>query len=155
MKETVCYRCACAEHECGVNGLDLGFQLIVSSVGLQRACPVCTRMYEVKFLDGARRMSRVLGHGGMKGVADLNASDTQYEMKLVTPHFRAWRGTGSRSLFVLSNISAPFHLNFVGCCNERCIPSRIPLRKSRFRLLDLECEIRLLNDCHCAPTTTE
>jgi hypothetical protein len=31
----------------------------------------------------------------------LKASDTQYEMKLVTPHFRAWRGTGSRSLLVL------------------------------------------------------
>ena len=35
----------------------------------------------------------------------LKASDTQYEMKLVTPHFRAWRGTGSRSLFVLVDVS--------------------------------------------------
>lgn len=34
-------------------------------------------------------------------VAALKASDIQYAMKLVTPHFLSWGGTGSRSLFVL------------------------------------------------------
>lgn len=34
-------------------------------------------------------------------VAALKASDIQYAMKLVTPHFLSWGGTGSRSLLVL------------------------------------------------------
>lgn len=34
-------------------------------------------------------------------VAALKASEIQYAMKLVTPHFLACGGTGSRSLFVL------------------------------------------------------
>lgn len=34
-------------------------------------------------------------------VAALKASEIQYAMKLVTPHFLSCGGTGSRSLFVL------------------------------------------------------
>jgi hypothetical protein len=76
-------------------------------------------------------------------VTNLKASDTQYEMKLVTPHFRACLGTGSRSLFVLCNISVirPSPL-------QDHLPSCIALRESRFGLLDLERPVRLLDDRH-------
>lgn len=43
-------------------------------------------------------------------VAALKASDIQYAMKLVTPHFLSCGGTGSRSLFVLvihTSVSVP------------------------------------------------
>jgi hypothetical protein len=50
-------------------------------------------------------VSGVLEMEDCGGRSHLKASETQYEMKLVTPHFRAWRGTGSRSLFVLEEIS--------------------------------------------------
>lgn len=39
-------------------------------------------------------------------VAALKASEIQYAMKLVTPHFRAAGGTGSRSLLVLAGLSS-------------------------------------------------
>ena len=50
------------------------------------------------------------GEWGWEGEKYLKASETQYEMKLVTPHFRAWRGTGSRSLFVLVDVILQYFL---------------------------------------------
>lgn len=70
-------------------------------------------------------------------------------MKLVTPHLRRWRGTGSRSLFVLYIITSAFqsHSSFPANVN-RNIPSRIPLRKRRFRLRRTKRQIRLFENRH-------
>jgi hypothetical protein len=74
----------------------------------------------------------------------LKASEIQYEMKLVTPHFRAWRGTGSRSLFVLFNIS--FETSSFNSFQDS--PSRISLCESRFSLLHLDCKVGFLDERH-------
>jgi hypothetical protein len=86
-----------------------------------------------------------------EGELYLKASDTQYEMKLVTPHFRAWRGTGSRSLFVLYDISV-LRLPKQGPSLSESIPACIAVRKCGPWLLDLERKMRLLNDRHLAIT---
>jgi hypothetical protein len=63
-------------------------------------------------------------------LAYLKASDIQYVMKLVTPHFRRWRGTGSRSLFVLFYISTA---TLVHHCREVCTDHReLPSAKADF-----------------------
>lgn len=87
---------------------------------------------------------------GLKGHAHahLNASETQYEMKLVTPHFRACRGTGSRSLFVL-HVSPSAYTVLSTLQPMQCLPSRISLGKRRFGLLHPQGEVWLLNDGHC------
>ena len=63
----------------------------------------------------ALRLCQPLSKSPIAGYnAHLKASDTQYAMKLVTPHFRSCLGTGSMSLFVLENISMQptiFHRN--------------------------------------------
>lgn len=78
----------------------------------------------------------------------LNASDTQYEMKLVTPHFRAWRGTGSRSLFVLfrHQLLQPFLSS-----RQTSLPSRIPFCERRLWLFNLPRKMGFLNDRHVEP----
>jgi hypothetical protein len=66
-------------------------------------------------------------------------------MKLVTPHFRAWRGTGSRSLFVLFNTLA--HHLLIDTIPD--LPSSIALCKSRLGLLDTKCKVGFLEHRHC------
>jgi hypothetical protein len=73
--------------------------LTLSKTYLWQWCSMQTAM--------SRRYSCVsFGFRNLVTLSYLNASDTQYEMKLVTPHFRRWRGTGSRSRFVLYNVSS-------------------------------------------------
>ena len=78
----------------------------------------------------------------------MNASETQYEMKLVTPHFLACLGTGSRSLFVLYTINQHKSPSSRISVPDSNIPSRITHRKSALRLLNPERPMRLLDQRH-------
>ena len=100
----------------------------------------------------ALRLCQPLSKSPIAGYnAHLKASDTQYAMKLVTPHFRSCLGTGSMSLFVLENISmqpTDFHPKSPIQVLPNYLPSCVPLSKGRHRLLHLQRQIRSLNAKH-------
>jgi hypothetical protein len=65
---------------------------------------------------------------------------------LPTPHFLSLRGTGSKSLFVLSRISS--HSTWPEPANA---PSRISLSERRSRLLNAQRKVRRRNPQHVGP----
>jgi hypothetical protein len=69
--------------------------------------------------------------------AALNASEIQYAIIDVTPHFLSCLGTGSKSLFVLFTISCLFPIQ-PSTLQQYNSPSCIPLCKSTLRLINLE-----------------
>ena len=99
-----------------------------------------------------------------QGHTYLKASEIQYAIKLVTPHFLASLGTGSRSLFVLWHMelalvlhSKPYHTTTRPSAHtppngqSSNSPSFIPLSKRRLGLINLG--MRTLEVRHCRAET--